>query len=359
MLASTSIRLKVLIMAGGRGTRFWPLSRRALPKQCIPLMGERTLLQDTVRRLEGLVEPSDILLATGREMEGPIREQLPLIPDENFLVEPRGRNTAPCIAWGAVELARRWGGETAMVVLPADHVVKDRDEFQRSLVAAAQAASETNALVTLGVQPTRPETGYGYLLVSGAVGRWGNRPFHRVQRFVEKPDRATAASYLKKGTYLWNAGMFCWTADAIRDAYREFLPRSWAAMEELAHHPDRLEELWGQFDATSVDYGVMERSRGVLTLPVSFGWSDVGAWSAFPDIMEEGEGGWLVSSHALADEAEDNIVHAPGKLVALLGVHDLVVVDTDDVLMVTRRDRAQKVSRLIDALERRGLTRYL
>jgi mannose-1-phosphate guanylyltransferase len=351
--------LKVLIMAGGRGTRFWPLSRAARPKQCIALGGERSMIQQTVDRLSGLVAPECVLIATGRDMEQAVRAQLPQLPDENFLVEPRGRNTAPCIAWGAVEIARRWGGDAVMAVLPADHVVADEGSFRRVLAAAAEGASRTNSLVTIGIQPTRPETGYGYLKVGGELGRWGGEPFLRVRRFVEKPESETAQTFLESSEYLWNAGMFCWTVDAIRDAYREYLPGTWAAMEALAHRPDSIEELWERFDATSVDYGVMERSRGVLTVPADLGWSDVGAWTALHEVLPSGPGGTVVASDRVVLDAEDNVVHSPEKLVALLGVEGLVVVDTPDVLLVGRLDRAQDIRALNEELQRRGLERYL
>ncbi len=352
-------KLRVLVMAGGRGTRFWPLSRARLPKQCLPLAGERTLIQRTVARLKGLVDPEEILVATGRGMEDAIRAQLPELPPENFLVEPRGRNTAPCIAWGAVEIARRAGGEAVMAVLPADHVVSDEQLFRDTLAAAARAASETNSLVTIGIKPTRPETGYGYLWLGGELGRWGDKAFHRVRRFVEKPDHKTAQTFLESGDYLWNAGMFCWTVDAIRDAYREYLPGTWAAMEALAHKPGTIEDLWERFDATSVDYGVMERSRGVLTVPGSFGWSDVGAWTALPEVLAATAGGCVRAADTVVIESQDNVVHAPGKLVALLGVSGAVVVDTPDVLLISRRERAQEIREITKELRRRGLDDYL
>ncbi len=352
-------QLKILVMAGGRGTRFWPLSRRRVPKQCIALDGERSLVQQTIDRLSGLVQPECVMVATGRDMEAALREQLPQLPPENFLVEPRGRNTAPCIAWGAVEIARRWGGETVMAVLPADHLVSDEEGFRAVLQAAAEGASRTNSLVTIGIQPTRPETGFGYLRVGGELGRWGGEPFLRVRRFVEKPDAPTAQTFLDSGEYLWNAGMFCWTVNAIRDAYREYLPGTWAAMEALAHRPGDIEGLWERFDATSVDYGVMERSRGVLTVPASFGWSDMGAWTALPDVISASPEGCVVADATVSEDARGNVVHAPGKLAALLGVEGLVVVDTPDVLLVARLDRAQEVRSLIAELEQRGLDRYL
>ncbi len=351
--------LKVLVMAGGRGTRFWPLSRAVRPKQCIALSGERSLIQQTVDRLNGLVKPECVLIATGRDMEQAVRQQLPEIPAENFLVEPRGRNTAPCIAWGAVEIARRWGGDTVMAVLPADHLVADEVSFRQVLAAAAEGASRTNSLVTIGIQPTRPETGFGYLKVGGELGRWGGKPFLRVRRFVEKPDVETARTFLESKEYLWNAGMFCWTVDAIRDAYREYLPGTWAAMEALTHQPSTIEKLWERFDATSVDYGVMERSRGVLTVPADLGWSDVGAWSALPAVLGASQGGTLVAKEKVIIDASGNVVHSPDKLVALLGVEGLVIVDTPDVLFVGRLDRAQDMRAINEELERRGLQRYL
>jgi mannose-1-phosphate guanylyltransferase len=180
-----------------------------------------------------------------------------------------------------------------------------------------------------------------------------------VRRFVEKPDTHTAEEFLAVGGYLWNAGMFCWTVDAIRDAYREYLPRTWAAMEALAHRPEALDDLWERFDATSVDYGVLERSRGVLTVPAEFGWSDIGTWSALREVSPGVIGGSIVAAHSVALDARGNVVHAPGKLAALLGVDGLVVVDTEDVLLISRVEHAQQIRRIHDEVERRGLARYL
>jgi mannose-1-phosphate guanylyltransferase len=246
-----------------------------------------------------------------------------------------------------------------MAVLPADHVVADEAAFRCVLSAAAEAAAHTNSLVTIGIQPTQPESGYGYLQVGGELGRWGGHPCLRVRRFVEKPDTQTAQAFLSTGEYLWNAGMFCWTVDAIRDAYREYLPRTWAAMEALAHRPDSIDDLWERFDATSVDYGVLERSRGVLTVPANLGWSDVGTWSALREVLPTTSGGSVIAAQTVALEASGNVVHAPGKLAALFGVEGLVVVDTGDVLLVSRVERAQEIRRIHEEVERRGLLRYL
>lgn len=347
-----------LVMAGGRGTRFWPRSRRTIPKQCVALTGERTLLQETVDRLERLVPAERILVVTGPAMVDAVRAQVAHLPSENIMVEPSGRNTAPVVGWGAVEVARRSGGQAVMVVAPADHIITDVEEYLGVIQAAAEAARETNALVTLGVSPTRPETGYGYLEVGLPMGKWGGRVFHMVESFREKPDAETAARYLAEGRYLWNAGMFVFTADAVRDAFRHYLPRSAEALEEIQRNPERVGELWAQLDATSIDYGIMERSRHILTVPCEVGWSDVGSWSGIAERLPEVEGGRGLAGEVAAIDSSGCVVHAPGKLVALLGVHDLVVVDTGDALLVLHKDRAQEVRDMLAHLNARGLGRF-
>jgi len=351
--------LTVVIMAGGRGTRFWPRSRNRLPKQCIALMGERTLLQRTLDRVQGLVPPEQVLVVTGKDMSEAVREQLPELPAENILVEPCGRNTAPCIAWATVEIARRYGGEAIMAVLPADHLVDDEEDFQRALYAGAKAASETNGLITLGIRATRPETGFGYIRCGEALGEWDGRSFHHVQGFVEKPDRETANEYVASGQYYWNAGIFLWSVDAIRDAFQAYLPNTWASMARLEFEPTSFATLWDTFDAISIDYGILEHAKSVYVLPASFGWSDVGSWTAIPDIAAPSDGGWVESQDCVSIDAGGNVVHAPGKLVALVGVDDLVIVDTPDALLVTRREDAQRIREVISRLEHAGLTKYL
>jgi mannose-1-phosphate guanylyltransferase len=351
-------QLHVLIMAGGRGTRFWPRSRRAEPKQCVAVSGPDSMLRQTVDRLLPIVPAARILVVTGTEMEAAVRRELGDLPPENVLVEPRGRNTAPCVGWGAVEIGNRAGGDAVMAVLPADHDVRHPERLRALLLAAADAASSTNALITIGIQPTRPETGFGYLEVGAISGSWGELPFHSVERFTEKPDGETATRYVAGGRHLWNAGMFVFTVDSIRDAFRRHLPRSAETLAELQRDPARLRELWGTLDATSIDYGIMERSRHILTAPADIGWSDVGSWDAAAELMPPIEGGRGLSARSVARDASGNVVHAPGKLVALLGVQDLAIVDTDDVLLVMPRARSQDVKLLLDQVEGRGWTEY-
>lgn len=350
--------LWALIIAGGRGTRFWPRSRRALPKQCMSLDGERTLIQNTVERIRPLIPPERIVVVTSAEMAPAIRKQLPELAVDNVLVEPVGRNTAPAIAWGCMEIAHQ-GSSPVVAVLPADHLIEDEDELLAVLDSCSAAAKATNALVTIGLNPSRPETGFGYLRCGGELGRFGNHAFRRVERFVEKPDRATAEKYVADGGYLWNAGMFVFTADALRDAFRQFLPKSWALLEELRHSPDKLAQLYPQLESTSIDYGIMERSPHVLTVPATLGWSDVGSWAAVEPHLPEVPGGRGLVQQSVGVDARGNVVHAPGKVVALLGVQDLVVVDTGDALLICRKDRAQDVRQVVDALEASDLDALL
>ncbi len=358
-MSATAPPIYALVLAGGRGTRFWPLSRKSRPKQCIALTGGATLLQETCQRIAPLVPPERVLVLTGPDMVELVRAQLPELPPENILVEPRGRGTAPCLGWGAVEVARRGGPEAIMVALPADHVVGDPATLREALASAAAAASSTGALVTLGIRPSRPETGYGYLRLGRSGGRFLQNELFHVERFVEKPDESTARRYLEDGGYLWNAGMFVFTAAALLDAFRQHLPRSAAALAEIAANPEALQDRWADLDATSIDYGVMERHGHTLVVPVSPDWSDVGAWPEAAARWPEVEGGRGVATAVVARDSKDNAVFAPGQAVALLGVSGLVVVSTADALLVMDSARAQDLRIVVDTLEARGLGRFL
>ena len=347
-----------LIMAGGRGARFWPRSRRAFPKQCVAIGGSESLIRQTVDRLGPMVPPERILIITGPDMVEAISAQLPDLPPENILVEPQGRNTAPCVGWGAVEVARRGGREAVMMVLPADHVIAQPDVLRASLKGAAEAATETGALVTLGITPTHPETGYGYLELGEAAGVWAGQTLRVVDRFREKPDEATAQTYLEGGQHLWNAGMFVFTAGAILEAFRAHLPRSADALDRIAAAPAALAELWGELEATSVDFGIMERADNILTVPSDPGWSDVGSWSAAGALLPAVDGGRGLAALHISIDATDNITYAPGKVVALIGVSGLAVVDSPDAILVMDSRRAQDVRAVVKVLEDAGQERF-
>lgn len=352
---SDSSDLYVIIMAGGRGTRFWPRSRRSLPKQCLSLDGGRTLIQKTVDRVRPLAPAERVLVITAADMAGAIAEQLPELPAENILIEPEGRNTAPCVGWGVVEVRRRGGPDAVIAVLPADHLIEDEDALRADLSAAAAAARGTGALVTLGLTPTRPETGFGYLELGAPAGDWEGRTLRDVARFVEKPDAQTAEGYLAGGNHLWNAGMFVFTVSAAAAAFAEHLPETWAGLERLAAAPDALAEIYPTLEKISFDFGIMERASRVITCPSSPGWSDVGGWIAAGEHLPESELGRALVRAGVALDAGGCVVHAPNKLVALVGVQDLVIVDTGDALLVCRADQAQRVREVIEVLGARGL----
>ncbi|MFT4976231.1 MAG: mannose-1-phosphate guanylyltransferase [Myxococcota bacterium] len=345
-----------VIMAGGRGARFWPRSRRTLPKQCLSVDGGPTLIQQTVSRLASLVPPQRVLVITGPDMAPAIRAQLPSVPPENILIEPQGRNTAPCVGLGAVEVGRRGGPDAVFLCLPADHIVAAPDVLLSALQTAVSAARREHALVTLGITPTRPETGFGYLELGERVA--GAAEVYRVARFREKPDAASAQAYLESGRYLWNAGMFVFAVSDILSAFAEHLPRSAAALARIAASPSTLASEWGELEATSIDYGIMERSRRILTVPCDPGWSDVGSWSAAAALMPEQRGHRVLSDVLVDIDAEECVVYAPGKAVALVGVEGLVVIDAEDAILVMSRERSQDVREVVRQLEADGLDRF-
>jgi mannose-1-phosphate guanylyltransferase len=350
----------IVILAGGSGTRFWPLSRLRHPKQLMSVLGGKSMLQRTVERVLPL-QPERIVVITNRLQAQESAAQLAHITQVpvEVVAEPVGRNTAP-----AVGLAARLAisPETVLAVLPADHVIPDQEEFCEVLRRGAATAKE-GRLVTLGLAPTRPETGYGYIEV--AAGSTGGGPFP-VTRFVEKPDRTRAEQFLAAGNFYWNSGMFLWRADVILEELKSHLPDLFSALASLdiqngSIAPELLESFYAGVTGESIDVGVMERSDRVSMIPASFGWSDVGSWSALPEVLEGDENGNIVINAAatIMTDTQGCLTYGGGKLVALLGVKDLIVVETPDALLVCPRDRAQEVKGIVGELERRGLGAYL
>jgi mannose-1-phosphate guanylyltransferase len=342
------------VLAGGGGTRLWPLSRRSHPKQCLSLGGTSSLLRQTVDRLAPLVPRERVLVVTGPDMAAAVRADLPDLPADAIMVEPQGRNTAPCVAWAAIEVARRASPEAPLLVLPADHAVARPAALREALAAAAQAAVDTGALITLGVPPDRPATGFGYLELGPPAGRYGRLEALRVSRFVEKPDLARARAFVEGGAHLWNAGMFAFTARALSAAVAAHLPRTAAALAPIRDDPDALHLAWPETDAISLDFGVMERAANILTMPCDVGWSDLGAWDQVASTYPPVPGGRGLARRVVSVDATDCLVHAPSKAVALVGVRDLVVVDTQDALLVLDRRRAQDVRAILRQLAEAG-----
>jgi mannose-1-phosphate guanylyltransferase len=338
-----------LIMAGGRGTRFWPRSRRARAKQVLDFFGSHSLIQETVERLAPVLPPERLWVITSKELREEIVAQLPQVPERQILAEPCARNTAPCIGLAARILASL-DPDAVMGVFPADHVITETGRY-RALLEEAFRAADAGRLVVLGIRPRWPETGYGY--IEFATAAEGVIP---VRKFHEKPGLEKAKAYVAAGNYFWNAGMFFWRAADFLEELHLWLPGTARLLEALPPFGDRafpaaLEELFPGCDNVSVDYAVMEQSQRVAGLVAEdIGWNDVGSWNAVYDMLVSA-GGEGHKTEVLTFESQRNYVEAPGKLTALVGVEDLIVVDTPDALLICHRDRAQQVGEVVKLLE--------
>jgi mannose-1-phosphate guanylyltransferase len=354
-----------LILAGGRGTRFWPRSRTFNPKQLLSLFGERSLLQQTVDRLRPLVPPERIWILANEHLRKQIRRQLPDVPLRQILAEPAQRNTAPCMGLGAHAIEQLDPG-AVLGIFPADHFISRPERF-RKFAATAYAAAGEGKLVTLGIQPRWPETGYGYLEVPRGSAAGTPRAV-QLQSFREKPDLATAEAFLRAGNFCWNAGMFFWRASTFLDAMRRFLPKTAAIIASMPSvHSRDFQRMFRQryplCENISVDYGVMEKAAAAgmvwAVATDDIGWSDVGSWNAAYQLQKLNADGHALRSDAIWHDSRGCYVDAPHKMVALVGVSDLVVVDTPDALLIASRARAQDVGNVVQQIEQRKFTRLL
>jgi mannose-1-phosphate guanylyltransferase len=361
--------LHAVIMAGGSGTRFWPESRAARPKQLLPILGGRPLVAETVGRLDPLVPLERTWIVTNAQQAEGVRAACPELPAGNLLVEPCARNTAPCVGLAAVAVAAR-DPEAVMVVLPADHLISPREEFQRALRAAAAAAEEPGALVTFGIPPGYPATGYGYIRAGEDLAPLEGLRRSRVAAFVEKPDRARAEEFLAAGGYSWNSGIFAWRAATLRAAIAEHLPALEAGLRQLDEAAGTptfdalLAELYPAFEALPVDIGIMEKARGAVVLETPFHWSDIGSWKAVHDELEHDEDGNAAVLPAggtlLTEQARGVLAYSSEpQTIAVLGLDDVVVVRTPDAVLVVRRDLAEQVKRFPELLREAGLDELL
>jgi mannose-1-phosphate guanylyltransferase len=344
-----------LILAGGRGTRFWPRSRRANAKQVLKFFGERSLIQQTVNRLRPVLPPERIWILTNDHLRAEIVKQLPEVPKKQILAEPAQRNTAPAIGLAA-HILQSIDPEAVMGVFPADHVIGKQREYVKLVKPAFKAAKE-GKIVVLGIKPRRAETGYGYIEFSEAPGAGREAP---VKRFREKPDAATAAEFVAAGNFYWNAGMFFWKTSVVLEALRRFLPKTATLIAGLPvfssrQFTARLAEIFPRCENISIDYAVLEKASNVVGIPAGeIGWNDVGSWDAVYELQHRDERGNSVRGDALLHDSAGNYVDgAKNKLIALLGVHDLIVVDTPDALLIADRGRAQQVGDLVKQLEKR------
>ncbi|HVS02800.1 MAG TPA: sugar phosphate nucleotidyltransferase [Thermoanaerobaculia bacterium] len=343
--------MQALVLAGGSGTRFWPLSRQVRPKQLLPLEGEESLLARTVGRLAPLVPPERVWVCTTRALEAAVRQELPEVPAEQVLAEPEGRDTAAAIAWTVQSMppAARRG---PVLVLPADHRVGDPVALRRTLAEAAAVADRDDRVLALGVVPGRAETGYGYLELGEMLDPASG--LRRVVRFVEKPDRPRAEAFLRSGRHLWNAGIFAFRGDTLLRRVERHLPELAAGLAALAAAPGRRAELYGRLPAISIDHGVMERLDDLATLPLDCGWSDLGSWQALAEVLPADTAGNALRGEVVAVDCADSLLVSEEGAIAALGVTGLVVVRTGDAVLVIPKERSQEVRSLIAALRRSG-----
>ena len=362
------VHVFAVIMAGGTGTRFWPRSREKTPKQLLEILGKGTMIQNTLKRLEHLIDVKNVFVVTNKIQRGLLAKQLPNIPEENILVEPVGRNTAPCIGLAALHV-KRLDPSAVIVVLPADHVVENVEEFKRVLTLAVETAKESNSLLTIGIQPTRPDTGYGYIQMfneDGGHNPYFSRGVFRVKTFAEKPNLQTAERFLTSGDFLWNSGMFVWRVDVILAEIERCLPDLHAELKKIEatiagpNYPATLDLVYGLIRGISIDYGVMEKAKEVYVIPAEFGWSDIGSWDEVCRVSGKDDNGNSITGKVIQKDTRNSYIYSsPGKVVATIGVDDLIVVNTDDALLICRRGSSQEVKEISDYLKRKQMTEYL
>ena len=352
--------LWALLMAGGSGTRFWPESRAHLPKQFLSIFGKKTLLEQTSTRIAPLIPPPLQLVMTHQSHTGYVKKLLKL-PPAQVIGEPAGRNTAPCSALAAALILKK-DPEAVLAILPSDHRIENEPLFRKALETAARAAQKTGMPVTFGIQPHFAHTGYGYLENGGLFCESRGLKIHRLKSFHEKPNLARAEKFLRSGRFSWNSGMFVWRADALIEAAKKYLPKVYQIVLNItkSDFQHRLKRLYPAMPNISIDYGLMEKLKGkILTLPVDIGWHDLGSWQAFESLWAKDKSNNATHGSVIALESSGNIVRSGKRLVALLGVHDLVVVDTDDALLVCPKKHTESIRKIVDALKNRKLLKYL
>lgn len=355
-----------IIMAGGVGSRFWPLSRSKKPKQLLPLGNNKeTLIESSVRRIESIIPPDHIFIVTGKMIADEVKKVLPKIPSENFLIEPEGKNTAPCIGWAALHI-KNLSSDSVMIVLPSDHFIGDENEFN-SVIKNAVNIARNSFLVTIGIIPDRPETGYGYIEIGDSFENV-NTEAKKVIRFVEKPDLTTAQLYVTSQKYYWNSGMFIFKTETILNEIKTYLPQLHTNLMEIdisikeGNENEVVEKVFPQIKPISIDYGVMEKSKNIAVIPGSFGWSDVGSWSSVYELVAGGMDTQrnVAFGELISIDSNGCLSWAPqGKIVAVIGVEDLVIIDTKDALLVCPKDRSQQVREIVDKIKKEGKNIYL
>ena len=359
------MKIVAVIMAGGKGERFWPRSRRNMPKQFLSLTNDgKTMIQLTVERIKPLVEIEDVFIVTNKDYKTLVKEQLPNLPEENIILEPMAKNTAPCIGLASMYIKKKYE-DAVIVVLPSDHLIKFNSMFINTLKDAAETAEEGNNIVTIGITPNYPETGYGYINFGNEKPNSKNNDVYIVERFVEKPNIEKAKEYLLSGKYLWNSGMFVWKASTILGQFEKLLPDTYKGLLKIeesigTEEADQvLETEFSKFKSESIDYGIMERAEDIYTIPGNFGWDDVGSWLALERFNRTNDSGNVVNGNVISIDTKNSIIQGSDKLIATVGVDNLIVVDTEDALLICKKESAQDIKRVLENLKICNRNEYL
>jgi mannose-1-phosphate guanylyltransferase len=362
-MATEKLSIHAVILAGGRGTRFWPRSRTRTPKQLLNIVGKETMLEQTVARLRPLIPAERIWTVTNAEQAAEVRKQLPAAARPRVLTEPVGRNTAAAIALAALHVRHASGGDALLAVLPADHYIANPERYRVIMRAALDVARQNERMVVLGIPPSRPETGFGYIQRTGEALDSRGFPVFAVRRFTEKPALAVAKEYAGSGDYHWNAGMFFWRVSTFLKNLESYLPKTHAALESLAEtigkrsYERKLRAVYPKLENISVDYAILEPATlqqakpRVFVIPAEVGWSDIGSWNAVYELLAKQPGDNILAGAGYTIDAEGNFLYSPSKFVAAIGVRDLVVVETPDALLICPRERAQDIGRIVKRLE--------
>jgi mannose-1-phosphate guanylyltransferase/mannose-6-phosphate isomerase len=362
-LKKTYSNLYSVIIAGGSGTRFWPLSRLDTPKQLLNIGGKETLIQSTVSRMRPIIPLERTYIVTNISQVEPINLQLQAMTgkswEDNFIVEPEPKNTAPAIGLAAIYL-RHLDPEAIMVVLPSDHIIKDKKRFHNYVLLGAKV-SKQGSLVTIGIRPDKPETGYGYIKYDERI----KRGVYKVIEFKEKPDKETAMKYLRDGSYYWNSGIFIWRADSIIEAMRQHMPELYEGLRRIEGALDTEDiykvkkSVFAKIKAESIDYGVLEKADNVAMIPADIGWSDVGSWNVLDQILPTDSDNNVKNGNLISIDNKDSILYAGERLIAAVGLKDIIVVDTPDATLICHREKAQEVRKIVDILKKRKAKEYI